>query len=194
MYSTHIPDLYDNHYQSFTMTSSLPPYCCKIVQRLSEALLHNTSLTKLHSTPNNISHIGVAIFATALIYNTSLQELEMGFNEIKCSGAEKLANGLSHNNSLKKLELSYNKIKKHGIEKLFHAIGRNSSLEILILSGNDMSGVENFRELLHCNTYLKHLELNETKIGDWEIEKGIKKSGQRYKCTCYTKWATPPQP
>eukprot|EP00984_Skeletonema_dohrnii_P000927 scaffold302_cov91-Skeletonema_dohrnii-CCMP3373.AAC.3 len=105
--------------------------------RLSEVLSHNTSITSLILSNNNIGLEGIVALADALHQNLHVEYIDLSGNNIGNKGAAALADCLQHNNiSLISLDLQNNGIEDEGAAALLSAVSTNSTIHCIDLKGN----------------------------------------------------------
>ena len=84
------------------------------IATLSNVLTRNTSIRKLSISFNNISDVGVGLFAIYLSQNTFIKMLDLSYNQITDTGAILLAAALNKNSSITMVDLSGNNISEVG--------------------------------------------------------------------------------
>jgi len=112
-------------------------------------ILLQLSVETLNLDNHQIGTKGAEWLSQALMHNSSLTMLDLSYNQIGDKGAEWLSQALMHNSSLKKLDLYGNQIGAKGAEWLSQALMHNSSLTTLVLYDNQI-GVKGaaFKQLI----------------------------------------------
>ena len=103
-------------------------------------LHHNTTLTTLDLSWNNIGVEGATALGVALHHNTTLTTLNLKYNNIGAEGATALGVALHHNTTLTTLNLNNNNIGAEGATALGVALHHNTTLTTLDLDYNDITG------------------------------------------------------
>nr|XP_006815323.1 PREDICTED: leucine-rich repeat-containing protein 34-like isoform X2 [Saccoglossus kowalevskii] len=108
-------------------------------ERLSDALIDNSSLKYLDVSCNRITRDGAKHLSKLLKHNTPLQILDLGFNRIEDDGAKHLADALGQfNTCLTHLVITTNQIKGPGVCAIAKAMKLNISLNNVYIWGNNL--------------------------------------------------------
>ena len=97
-------------------------------------LRHNTSITSISLSSNNINYKGCLAISYALLKNTSLTSIDLFNNKIGAEGADgaiSIANSLLKNTSITSLNLAYNNIGEAGDRALVIMLLHNTSITSL---------------------------------------------------------------
>ena len=149
-----------------TLADSLHRNLCRLyindsnagAKAIAEVLHHNSTLTDLSLSHNNIYDAGAKTLAIALHHNSTLTDLRLSKNRIGDAGAEALAKALYLNSTLQGLLLSHNSIGDSGAVKLAKSLHHNSQLNVLWLHGNDRierEGTYHFIQSLTVNRFVR---------------------------------------
>jgi Ran GTPase-activating protein (RanGAP) involved in mRNA processing and transport len=130
---------------------------------LSDMILRNKAIVKLHLGANLFSPTTAGFFGVALARNTTLQFLDLSRNFFRSVGVWPLAVSLMNNRSLRTIDLRYNKIDGAGAEMLCELIAGNSAITVMRLSGNPFgdASISTFALKLVENKTVRELELND---------------------------------
>ena len=131
-------------------------------KHLADALLSNTTLTKLCLPGNSIGPDGVAALAKVIIGSNTLRDLNLSGNLIDATSAEMLALALEHSVCLRRLRLLDCKLAPESAMRIFEALESNRSLVSLALHTRTQLSTKQYAaivEILGINGKLNVLRL-----------------------------------
>jgi Ran GTPase-activating protein (RanGAP) involved in mRNA processing and transport/Flp pilus assembly protein TadD len=134
------------------------------IERLTDFLKINPSLTKLNLNSVKLSNRGLIILIDVFKNNQQITEIDFSDNDISDEGAEFLAEFLKTNQTLKKLNIKGNKITSKGLRSLDEALKANSSLDNLDFIFN--INAESLTELSRFFSNKKALDFQSQRFGD----------------------------
>lgn len=155
------------------------------VSSLGEALVVNTTLTRLNVSNNPLGDVGAAAMAVALQTNLTLTALSLQNTRLSAVGVRDLATALSINNTLVLLDLSHNAIGDEGASAVVPLIHQLQSLSMSCCQLGDATAVRLSNELVNCET-LQYLgvrhnkQISETALDELSSVLSINVSLQRF--------------
>ena len=137
-----------------------------IIALLVQFLQKNHSLQELKISSSNVTPTQVAALCKALEANTSVEKLSLAGNQMYDGGETAVARLLLHNKTLKSINLCRTNILNEGCKAMWNSLKVNNTLLFLDLSYNYFGWrcYNEVLEVLHVNTALKQLHLNETSL------------------------------
>jgi len=138
------------------------------VRKVSEALISNTTLTRLHFRNNCVGAEGIRMISEALKVNTTLKKLCLWFNRFGSEGFKPLGEVLRTNTTLTFPNLKYTELGVEEARVISEILKTNTTWTSLNIGGNHFGdkGAILISEALMTNTTLTHLNLEVDEIGD----------------------------
>jgi Ran GTPase-activating protein (RanGAP) involved in mRNA processing and transport len=138
--------------------------------QIGDFLVHNSTLTHLDVSKNDLGNDAINTIAQALRINASLRSLNLNDNHVGPKGAAHLAHALSMNTTLAWLNVSACRMRE-GTAALVRGLCRNKTLTALNINSNffrvyGLECVGAVADLLIDNPTLVRLNLSSNTIGD----------------------------
>eukprot|EP01012_Entosiphon_sulcatum_P034917 TRINITY_DN4432_c0_g1_i2.p1 TRINITY_DN4432_c0_g1~~TRINITY_DN4432_c0_g1_i2.p1 ORF type:complete len:912 (+),score=193.61 TRINITY_DN4432_c0_g1_i2:568-3303(+) len=124
---------------SFRMASTEGPLTDSACVHLAAALAHNTHITELDVSRNQIGNKGAEVLGEQIRKNKAITSLDMSYNEIGIDGAEALAFTFKGNTTVRSLDLSNNRLLDEGGRAIEQMMYENPSITTVKVDGNHIS-------------------------------------------------------
>ena len=134
---------------------------------LAEAIKHNSKITKLNLSWNNLGTGDCAALAEAIKHNSTITQLNLAENELGTGDCTALAEAIKHNSTITQLDLSHNQLGIGNCTALAEAMKHNSTITQLDLSRNGLGTMDctALAEAIKHDSKITQLNLSRNYLG-----------------------------
>ena len=133
---------------------------------LAEAIKHNSTIIQLDLSSTELSICDCTALGEAIKHNSTITQLNLSYNELGTGDCTALAEAIKHNSTITQLNLSYNQLGIGDCTALAEVIKHNSTIAELDLSGNDFGTGDctAVAEAIKHNSTITHLNVSDNQL------------------------------